>query len=85
MSNPVPAISRRGFLAGATAAGTSFAVAFVGFFLAAPLALLGIVVIHVRRQSRALPYGPWLGLAFLLAAMFQDRILLYLNVRWLFG
>jgi len=60
-------------------------VALAGFFLAAPLALLAIVVIHVRRQSRALPYGPWLALAFLLAGMFQDRILLYLDLRWLFG
>ncbi len=59
-------------------------VAFLGFFLAAPLALLAIVVIHLRRQSRALPYGPWLALAFLLAGVFQDRILLYLHLRWLF-
>ena len=59
-------------------------VALAGFFLAAPLALLAIVVIHLRRQSRALPYGPWLALAFLLAGMFQDRILLYLDLRLLF-
>jgi prepilin signal peptidase PulO-like enzyme (type II secretory pathway) len=58
-------------------------VALLGFFLAAPLALLGVVVIQLRRQSRALPYGPWLALAFLLAAIFQDRILIYLGVRWM--
>ena len=59
-------------------------VAFIGFFLAAPLTLLAIVVIHFRRQSRALPYGPWLALAFLLASVFQDHILIFLGVRWLF-
>jgi len=60
-------------------------VAFIGFFLAAPLALLAIVIIRLRRQSRALPYGPWLGLAFLIVVMLQDQILLYLNLRWMFG
>jgi len=59
-------------------------VALLGFFLASPLTLLAILVIRLRRQSRALPYGPWLGLGFLLASLFQDRILLYLGVRSLF-
>jgi leader peptidase (prepilin peptidase) / N-methyltransferase len=59
-------------------------VAFLGFFLAAPLSLLALVIIHLRRQSRALPYGPWLALGFLLASVFQDHILLYLGVRHLF-
>ncbi len=59
-------------------------VALLGFFLGAMLALAGLVVIRLRRRSRALPYGPWLGLGFFLAAMFQDRFLVYLNVRWLF-
>ncbi len=58
-------------------------VALLGFFLAAPLALLAIVVIAVRRQSRALPYGPWLALAFFVAVLFQDVILRYLRVRWI--
>jgi prepilin signal peptidase PulO-like enzyme (type II secretory pathway) len=56
-------------------------VAFLGFFLAAPLTLLAIAVIHLRRQSRALPYGPWLAMAFLIAAVFQDRILIYMGMR----
>jgi len=56
-------------------------VALLGFFLAAPLTLSAILVIHLRRQSRALPYGPWLALAFLIASVFQDRILIYLGVR----
>jgi prepilin signal peptidase PulO-like enzyme (type II secretory pathway) len=68
----------------ATGAVAGWPVAFLGFFLAAPLALLGLVVICLRRQSRMLPYGPWLGLGFLLASMFQDRILLYFGIRsWL--
>jgi len=58
-------------------------VAFLGFFCAAPLTLLALVVIHFRRQSRAVPYGPWLALGFLLASLYQDRILSYLGVRWL--
>jgi len=58
-------------------------VAIIGFFLAAPLALLAIVVICIRRQSRALPYGPWLALAFFAAGLFQDRILRYFHVRWI--
>jgi leader peptidase (prepilin peptidase) / N-methyltransferase len=60
-------------------------VVLIGFFLAAFLALLGIVVVHLRRQSRALPYGPWLALAFLVASIFQDRILIHLYplTRWL--
>ena len=56
-------------------------VAFLGFFLAAPLTLLAMIVIHVRRQSRALPYGPWLALGFFVASVFQDRILHYLGFR----
>ncbi len=58
-------------------------VSFLGFFLAAPLSLLAMLVIRLRRQSRALPFGPWLGLGFLLAAVFADRILVYLGIRWL--
>lgn len=59
-------------------------VALLAFFLSAILALGGMLVILLRRQSRALPYGPWLGLGCFLAAMFQDRIFEYAGVRWLF-
>ena len=59
-------------------------VVLIGFFLAAVLALLGLIVIHFRRQSRALPYGPWLALGFLIACVYQDQILLFMQVRWLF-
>ncbi|HSW44252.1 MAG TPA: prepilin peptidase [Phycisphaerae bacterium] len=58
-------------------------VALAGFFLAAPLALLGLVVIALRRQSRALPYGPWLALGFVVVCLFQDVLLGYLRVRWI--
>ncbi len=59
-------------------------VALLGFFLAALLALLGLLIIHFRRQSRMLPYVPWLALGCLVASVYQDRILIFLQVRWLF-
>lgn len=59
-------------------------VALIGFFLAAVLALLGSIVIRFRRQSRALPYVPWLALGSFIASVYQDRILLFLQARWLF-
>lgn len=62
---------------GAIAGGT---VAFIGFFAASLLALLGMVVILFRRQGRALPYGPWLALACFIIAIYQDKILGYLQV-----
>jgi len=68
---------------GAAGAVAGWPVALIGFFLAAPLALLAIVVIALRRQSRALPYGPWLALAFLGVCLFQDVFLRYARVRWL--
>ncbi len=52
-----------------------WSVAFLGFFIASPLALSGILVIHFRRQSRALPYGPWLALGAFLVVLYQDKIL----------
>lgn len=58
-------------------------VALFGFFLAAVLALLALIIIHLRRQSAMLPYGPWLGLGFFLGALFQDLIVQYLNLDWL--
>ncbi len=67
----------------ATGAVAGWMVAFLGFFVAAPLALVALVVIHLRRQSRALPYGPWLALGFLAAVLFQDRILAHLGIRWM--
>jgi prepilin signal peptidase PulO-like enzyme (type II secretory pathway) len=63
---------------GAIAGGT---VAFIGFFAASLLALVGMVVILFRRQGRALPYGPWLALACFIVAIYQDKILAYLQVH----
>ncbi|MCL2330482.1 MAG: hypothetical protein FWC56_04175, partial [Phycisphaerae bacterium] len=57
-----------------------WSVAVIGFFLASLLALMGIVVIHFRRQSRAVPYGPWLALGALIVALFQDRLTPYLPI-----
>ena len=56
-------------------------VAFLGFFAAAPLTLLAILMIQFRRQSRAVPYGPWLAIAFFLSCIFQDRVLGWLGIR----
>lgn len=56
-------------------------VALMGFFMSAVLALLGLIIIHFRRQSRMLPFGPWLALGFLVACVYQDRILLFFQVR----
>ena len=59
-------------------------VAFLGFFIAAPLTLLALVAIAFRRQSRALPYGPWLALGAFIMFIHMDHVLRYLGVRWLF-
>lgn len=56
------------------------AVAFIGFFAASLLALVGMVVILFRRQGRALPYGPWLALAAFIVAVYLDKILAYLKM-----
>jgi hypothetical protein len=67
----------------ATGAIAGWPVAFLGFFMASLLALLGMVVIYFRRQSRALPFGPWLALGFFVASVYQDRILNSFQVRWM--
>lgn len=64
--------------AGAVAGWT---VALLGFMLAAPITLLALVVISLRRQSRMLPYGPWLAFGFLVAFVFQDSLLAALGLR----
>jgi prepilin signal peptidase PulO-like enzyme (type II secretory pathway) len=40
-----------------------FSAVFFGFFVAALLALFGVVATAFSKSSRALPFGPWLGLA----------------------
>ncbi len=58
-------------------------VVVLGFFLSSLAALLAWVVVRIRRPSSMLPYGPWLAFGFLLASIFQDRILWFLNLRTL--
>jgi prepilin signal peptidase PulO-like enzyme (type II secretory pathway) len=55
-------------------------VAFLGFFIASILALLGVLVILFRRQSAALPYGPWLALGCFVVVLYQDKILAWFQV-----
>lgn len=58
-------------------------VVVIGFFLSAPLALIGVLFFLLRRRSRAIQYGPWLALGFFLAAVAQDRIIDALKVGWM--
>jgi leader peptidase (prepilin peptidase)/N-methyltransferase len=58
-------------------------VVVIGFFLSAPLALLGVLFFLLRRKSRAIQYGPWLALGFFLAAATQDRIIDWLKIGWM--
>lgn len=44
-------------------------LAVAGFFLAAPVALLGTAILMFRKSYRTLPFGPWLSIGFLLAAL----------------
>lgn len=47
----------------------------IGFFLASPLALAGVLILLVRKRSRAIPFGPWLSLGVWIAALYHDRIM----------
>lgn len=55
-------------------------VGLVGFFLASFLALAGMIVIHLRRQSRAVPYGPWLALGAFVVVLYQDKLSKFLPI-----
>jgi prepilin signal peptidase PulO-like enzyme (type II secretory pathway) len=70
-------------LLAAAGAVAGWPVAVLGFFAASLLALLGILIILIRRRSRAIALVPWLALAFMLCFIFQDRILAYLGIRWM--
>lgn len=50
-------------------------VVVVGFVLTCGLAMLGWMCTLPFKRSRAIPLGPWLALAFLVAVLFYDRIL----------
>lgn len=54
-------------------------LAIAGFFLAAPVALLGTLVLVFRKRYRTLPFGPWLSLGFLLALLWGGDLVNYIN------
>ena len=54
-------------------------LAIAGFFLAAPVALLGTLVLVFRKRYRTLPFGPWLSLGFLLALLWGRPLVEYIN------
>ncbi len=55
------------------------ALAITGFFLAAPVALLGTAVLMFRKSYRTLPFGPWLSLGFLLATLWGRHLVQYVD------
>lgn len=50
-------------------------LAIAGFFLAAPVALLGTLVLVFRKRYRTLPFGPWLSVGFLLALLWSEPLM----------
>ena len=46
----------------------------IGFFLASPLALAGVLILLVRKRTRAIPFGPWLSLGVWIAVLYYERI-----------
>lgn len=64
----------------AAGAVTGWLVVVIGFFVSAPLALVGVLFFMLRRRSRAIQYGPWLALGFFLAAAAQDRIIDWMRI-----
>lgn len=61
-------------LMAAAGAVAGWPVVLIGFFLASPLALLGVVLLLARKTSRAIPFGPWLSLGLWLALLYHDLI-----------
>jgi len=55
------------YILAAIGAGAGFWIAFIGFFLAAFLALAGVAILLFRRRAKAVPFGPWLALGAFLA------------------
>ncbi len=55
-------------------------LAIAGFFLAAPVALLGTLVLVFRKRYRTLPFGPWLSMGFLLALLWGSELVRHIDV-----
>lgn len=51
-----------------------FTVVIIGFFLAAALGLAGWLLALVSKRSTALPFGPWLALGIVIAAIAADPL-----------
>lgn len=63
-------------------------VVLIGFMLCSFLALAGWLLTLPFKQSRAIPLGPWLSIAFLIVVLFYDRIIattVVQNVIYLFS
>jgi len=54
-------------------------LAIAGFFLAAPIALLGTAVLAARKRSAAVPFGPYLALGVLVALAWGRGLIFYLE------
>ena len=65
-------------LMAAAGAVAGWPVVVIGFFLASPVALLGVLILLVRKTSRAISFGPWLSLGLWLAVLYHDRVMAWL-------
>jgi len=54
-------------------------LAIAGFFLAAPVALLGTAVLAFRKRCRTVPFGPWLAMGLLLATLWGRPLAEYID------
>jgi len=62
-------------------------VVLIGFVLSSLLALLGWVLVLPFKRTRAIPFGPWLSISFLLVVLFHQPIIesrLIQNVIYVF-
>lgn len=60
------------YLLAAIAAAGGWFMMLIAFFASALLALVGVVATSMHKTSRAIPFGPWLGLG-ALAALYLER------------
>ncbi len=63
------------YIMAAIGAAAGFWVMFFSFFIAALLALVGVLATAFAKSSRALPFGPWLALGTFVAFWFQKPLL----------